>query len=169
MCRNGALGVMLHLEHVLGVSRHVRRTSMKLSFRCHMPHQYTHSTPDRSGPESGRAQWACLRCLTCAMSTWWWAPHEWFSPWCHPCHSRWPHWLWAPIRKYGVVRDVDVVLAEGQTVLHVEPHVVLGNLLIVASPHKGVPQQHGEAMTVQVCRAQLVVLKGAVRVVSHLR
>jgi hypothetical protein len=68
-----------------------------------------------------------------------------------------------------VVRDVDVVLAEGQTVLRVEPHVVLGNLLIVASPHKAVPQQHGEATTVQVCRAQLVVLKGAVRLVSHLR
>jgi hypothetical protein len=47
--------------------------------------------------------------------------------------------------------------------------MVLGNLLSRATLHEGVPQQHGEVMTVQTPRAQLAVVIGIVRVVYHLR
>jgi hypothetical protein len=65
--------------------------------------------------------------------------------------------------------DGDVDLAARQAVLHKEPPVVLDSLLAIASLHKGVPQQHGEIMTVQAHHAQPTVHEGAVRVIFHLR
>jgi hypothetical protein len=65
--------------------------------------------------------------------------------------------------------DVDMVLKAGQAMLFVEPPTVLGNLLPIASLHKAVPQQHGEAMVVQTPRVQPAILEGAVRVICHLR
>jgi hypothetical protein len=62
-----------------------------------------------------------------------------------------------------------VDLAVGQAVLLVQPPVVLGILLTIASPYEGIPQQHGEVVAVQARRAQPTFLGGAVRVVSHLR
>jgi hypothetical protein len=54
-------------------------------------------------------------------------------------------------------------------VLLKEPPVVLGNIVPVASLHEGVPQQQREVVTVQTSRVQPAVLKGAVRVIFHLR
>jgi hypothetical protein len=53
--------------------------------------------------------------------------------------------------------------------LCVEPPTVLGNLLSVASLHEGVPQHHGEVVTVQTPCAQPAILEGTVRVVYHMR
>jgi hypothetical protein len=75
----------------------------------------------------------------------------------------------APIRKHGVRRDIHVDLAALQAMLLKEPTIVLGRRVPIASLHEGIPQQHREAVTVQTPRAQLAVLKGAIRVVSHLR
>jgi hypothetical protein len=75
----------------------------------------------------------------------------------------------SPIRKHGVGRDIDVDLAVLQAVLLIEPPIVLGNLILVASLHKDVPQQQRKALMVQTPLAQSAVLKGAVRVISHLR
>jgi hypothetical protein len=68
-----------------------------------------------------------------------------------------------------VGRDGDADFAAGQAVLHKEPLVVLDSLLTIASLHKGVPQQHGEVMTVQAHHAQPTVHEGAIRVIFHLR
>jgi hypothetical protein len=56
-----------------------------------------------------------------------------------------------------------------QVVLLEEPPVVLVNIVPVVSLHEGVPQQQREAVMVQTSRAQPAVLKGAVRVIFHLR
>jgi hypothetical protein len=74
----------------------------------------------------------------------------------------------APIRKHRVGLDVDIDLTAGKTVLHVESPTVLENLLSIASLHEGIPQQHGEAVTVQTPRAQPAILVGTV-LVYHLR
>jgi hypothetical protein len=50
---------------------------------------------------------------------------------------------------HGPGQDVDVDLIVGQVMLLVEPPVIPGKLLTVASLHEGIPQQHGEAMMVQ--------------------
>jgi hypothetical protein len=55
-----------------------------------------------------------------------------------------------------------VDLAVGQGVLLVQPPVVLGILLTIASPYEGIPQQHGEVVAVQARRAQPTFLGGAV-------
>jgi hypothetical protein len=74
----------------------------------------------------------------------------------------------APVRKHRVGQDIDVGLAMLQDVLLIEPTIVLWGFVPVASLHKGIKQQQREAVTVQTPRAQAVVLKGAVQVVSHL-
>jgi hypothetical protein len=76
-----------------------------------------------------------------------------------------PRGPWAPIRKHGVGQDDDIDLVAGQAVLHVELPMVLRNLRAIDSLHKGVPQQHGEAVTVQAHRAQPTILKGPVQIV----
>jgi hypothetical protein len=68
-----------------------------------------------------------------------------------------------------VGRDIDVDLTALQVVLLIEPTVVLWGSVLVASMHKGIPQQQREAVMMQTPREQAVVLEGAVRVVSHLR
>jgi hypothetical protein len=68
-----------------------------------------------------------------------------------------------------VGRDVDVDLAALQIVLLIEPTVVLWGSVPVASLHKGIPQQQRGAVVVQTPRAQMTVLEGEVRVLSHLR
>jgi hypothetical protein len=62
--------------------------------------------------------------------------------------------------------DIDVDLIVLQTVLLIESIVVLSGSVLVASLHKGISQQQREAVMVQTARAQAVVLKGVVRVVS---
>jgi hypothetical protein len=68
-----------------------------------------------------------------------------------------------------VGQDIDIDLAALQLMLLIEPTVVLWGSVPIASLHEGIPQQQRKAMTVQAPHAQTVVLKGAVRVVSHLR
>jgi hypothetical protein len=68
-----------------------------------------------------------------------------------------------------VGQNIDVDLATLQAVLLEEPTVVLRRHVAIASLHEGIPQQHGEVVTVQTPRAQSAVLKGALRVVSHVR
>jgi hypothetical protein len=75
----------------------------------------------------------------------------------------------APIRKHGVRQDIHVNLTALQVVLLIELTVVLWRCVPVGSLHKGIPQQHREAVMVQAPRAQPAVLKGVVRVVSYLR
>jgi hypothetical protein len=65
--------------------------------------------------------------------------------------------------------DIDIDLATLQPVLLIEPTVVLWGSVPVASLHKGIPQQQRKVVMVQTPRAQAVILKGAIRVVSHLR
>jgi hypothetical protein len=60
-----------------------------------------------------------------------------------------PRGPWAPMGTHGPGQDVDVDLIVGQAMLLVEPPVIPGKLLTVASLHEGIPQQHGEAMMVQ--------------------
>jgi hypothetical protein len=80
-----------------------------------------------------------------------------------------PHRPQAPIRKYGVGWDIDVDLTALQAMLLKESTIVLRRHVPVASLHKGIPQQHREAMTLQTPRAQPAILKCAIRVVSHLK
>jgi hypothetical protein len=68
-----------------------------------------------------------------------------------------------------VGRDIDVDIATLQAVLIEELTVVLERHVPVASMHKGVLQQHREAMTVQTPHLQPAVHKGTIQVVSHLR
>jgi hypothetical protein len=68
-----------------------------------------------------------------------------------------------------VGRNIDVDLAMLQAVLLEELTVVLWRRVAIASLHEGIPQQHGEVVMVQTPHAQSAVLKGAVRVVSHVR
>jgi hypothetical protein len=65
--------------------------------------------------------------------------------------------------------EIDVDLTVLHDVLLKEPTIVLGRHVLVAHLDEGVPQQHREAVTVQTPRAQPAILKGVVRVVSHLR
>jgi hypothetical protein len=55
----------------------------------------------------------------------------------------------APVKKHGVGRDIDVDLVALQSVLLIEPTVVLWGSVPVASLHKGIPQQQREAVMVQ--------------------
>jgi hypothetical protein len=48
--------------------------------------------------------------------------------------------------------DVNVDLTAGQVMHHVEPPMVLGDFLSIASLHKGIPQQYGEVVMVQTPR-----------------
>jgi hypothetical protein len=74
-----------------------------------------------------------------------------------------------PSGKNRVGQDIDVDLAELQVVLLIEPSVVLWGYVPIASLHKDIPQQQREAVIMQTPHAQAAVLKGAVRVVSHLK
>jgi hypothetical protein len=65
--------------------------------------------------------------------------------------------------------DIDVDLAALQVMLLIESTVVLWGSVPIASLHKGIPQQQREVVTMQTPHAQVAVLEGAVRVVSHLR
>jgi hypothetical protein len=73
------------------------------------------------------------------------------------------------VRKHGVGWDIDIDLIELQTVLPIESTVVLWGFVPVVSLYKGIPQQQREAVMAQTPHAQMAVLEGAVRVVSHLR
>jgi hypothetical protein len=75
----------------------------------------------------------------------------------------------APIRKHGVGRDINVDLVALQAMLLKELSVVLRNLIPIASLHEGILQQQREVVTMQTPHAQPIILKGAVRVISHLR
>jgi hypothetical protein len=75
----------------------------------------------------------------------------------------------APVRKHWVGRDIDVDLTALQPMLLIESTIVLWGSVPIASLHEGIPQQQRKAVTVQAPHAQTAVLKGAVRVVSHLR
>jgi hypothetical protein len=68
-----------------------------------------------------------------------------------------------------VGRDINVDLAALQTMLLIEPTVVLWVSVPIASLHKGIPQQQREVVTVQTPHVQTAVLEGAVRVISYLR
>jgi hypothetical protein len=65
--------------------------------------------------------------------------------------------------------NVDVDLTALQAVLLIEPIEILWGSIPIASLHKGIPQQQREVVMVQTPHAQVAVLKGVVRVVSHLR
>jgi hypothetical protein len=65
--------------------------------------------------------------------------------------------------------DIDVDLTALQAMLLIESTVVLWGFVPIASLHKGIPQQQREAVTMQTPHAQVAILDGAVRVVSHLR
>jgi hypothetical protein len=78
-------------------------------------------------------------------------------------------WTTGSHQKHGVGWEIDVDLTVLQAVLLEEPPVVLGNLIPVASLHKGIPQQQRKSMMVQTPHAQPDVLKSAVRVISHVR
>jgi hypothetical protein len=65
--------------------------------------------------------------------------------------------------------DIDVDLAALQTILLIESTVVFWGFVPITSSHKGIPQQQRKVVMVQTPRAQMAVLEGAVRVVSHLR
>jgi hypothetical protein len=65
--------------------------------------------------------------------------------------------------------NVDVDLAALQSVILIEPTIVLWGSVPVVNLHKGIPQQQREAVAVQTPNAQMTVLECAVRVVSHLR
>jgi hypothetical protein len=80
-----------------------------------------------------------------------------------------PRGPWAPIRKHRVGSNIDVDLAALQLVLLIEPTVVLWGSVPIGSLHEGIPQQQREAVMVQAPHAQMAILEGAVRVVSHLR
>jgi hypothetical protein len=68
-----------------------------------------------------------------------------------------------------VGRDLNIDLTALQTMLLKEPIVVFRGSIPIAYLHKDIPQQQREALTVQTPHAQVAVLEGAVRVVSHLR
>jgi hypothetical protein len=65
--------------------------------------------------------------------------------------------------------DIDIDLATLHAMLLKEPTLVLWGSVLIASLHKGIPQQQREVVTVQTPCAQAAVLEGAVRVVSQLR
>jgi hypothetical protein len=68
-----------------------------------------------------------------------------------------------------VGRDLNIDLTVLQTMPLKEPTVVFRGSIPIAYLHKDIPQQQREALTVQTPHAQVAVLEGAVRVVSHLR
>jgi hypothetical protein len=68
-----------------------------------------------------------------------------------------------------VGRDIDIDLTALQAVLLIEPTIVLWGSILIASLHKGIPQQQREVVMMQTPRAQAAILEGAIQVVSHLR
>jgi hypothetical protein len=86
----------------------------------------------------------------------------------HVCPNS-PRGLGDPVRKHRVGWDIDIDLTALQVVLLIKPTIVLWGSVLIASMHKGIPQQWMEAVTVQTPHTQEPVLEGAVGVVSHLR
>jgi hypothetical protein len=64
--------------------------------------------------------------------------------------------------------DINVDLTALRVVLHVKPTIVLWGSVLIASMHKGIPQQWIEVVTMQTPHTQEPVLEGVVGVVSHL-
>jgi hypothetical protein len=58
--------------------------------------------------------------------------------------------------------DIDLDLAALQTVLLIEPTIVLWVSVPIANLHEGIIQQQREVMTVQTPHAQTAILEGAV-------
>jgi hypothetical protein len=149
LSNNDALGVMLQLEQVLGISHNVCPTTMVVVLKdvaCLInacPPLQIGAVLDRvQRDRRARGVRQALRTLggECHLSSL-------LHVIVHVVPDN-PHGPQAPIRKHGVGLDVNMDLTVGQAVLHVEPPMVLGNLPSIASLHEGVSQQHGEVVTV---------------------
>jgi hypothetical protein len=139
---NDALGVMLQLEQVLGIARHVHPTTMVVVLKdvARLIHVFlplwVGAVMDRvHGDRRAHSGRQVLRAQgdECQVSS---LLHGVVH--IIPDDPRGPQAL---VRKHVVGWDIDIDLAALQVVLLVESPIVLKNLVPVASLHNGIPQQ----------------------------
>jgi hypothetical protein len=147
---NDALGVVLQLEQVLGIARHVRPTTVVVILKdvaclihaC-LPLRVRAVLDWVQRDRRARSGRHVLRAQS--------GDHHVSSLHHGLIHviPDGPHGPRAPIRKHMMGWDIDVDLTALQVVLLKEPPIVLRNLVPIASLYKGVPQQQRKVVTVQ--------------------